>query len=107
MCSWRPLYILLRQRQDPPSSHQKIIHTNSITLPQLNIRQDPPPLGQRVVLIEHFDLANVQGPPPGLQVGLCWISQFGTQNNLIKRATPEDQDSTDHVLEEAICRRRI
>lgn len=84
------------------SSHLTPVNFNP--LPQLHITPKAPPQTLLVIIIQEQNLLFAQMPPPGLQIHLLQISDFGPFDHFIDRGEHHNDENTDIVLEEIVHR---
>lgn len=76
------------------------------TLPQLNIGEESLPHRLFVVLVQHDNLLSVQGATTSNAVRSPRIPPGCSEDELVPKGETEDEEKTDGVFEEVVCRER-
>lgn len=77
-----------------------------VGLPQLDVRQEPPPRRHGVVVVQLSDFSLAEGASARDKVRRLWVAPGGLHYDLVGGCEDDNNKNTNGVLEEVVCAER-
>lgn len=84
-----------------------LLEFDVVALPQLYIRKEPSPFRHLIVVIQLVYLLNTQVAPTRDTVSCVRVSPRSAVDNLVSYGEHDDDEKSDHVLEEVLRAERV